>query len=76
MESPVFESSDAGARLALAIRILTAPRQYIRPLYLAYLLLGMVTAGLLPVLLPLTVEPLSRRLSAVACVMGYTISAC
>lgn len=67
-----FESdrSDAGARLALAIRILTAPRRYIRPWYLAYLLLGMVTAGLLPVLLPLTVEARSHKLSAVAYVLG------
>ncbi len=57
-------------RLALAIRILTTPRRYIRPWYLAYLLLGMVTAGLLPVLLPLTLEARSHRLSTVAYVLG------
>jgi MFS family permease len=70
MERSEFASSDGRARLALAIRILTAPRRYIRLWYLAYLLLGMVTAGLLPVLLPLAVEALSRRLSTVAYVMG------
>jgi MFS family permease len=70
MKSPESERSDAGARVSLAMRILTAPRRYIRPWYLAYLLLGMVTAGLLPVLLPLTVEALSHRLSTVAYVMG------
>ncbi len=57
-------------RLALAVRALTAPRRYIRPWYLAYLLLGMVTAGLLPVLLPLTIEALSHSLATVAYVLG------
>lgn len=57
-------------RLVLAIRILTAPRHYIRPWYFAYLLLGMVTAGLLPILLPLAVEAHSHRLSNVAYVLG------
>lgn len=65
-----FVGIERGDRLALAIRILTAPRRYIRPWYVAYLLLGMVTAGLLPVLLPLTVEARSHRLSTVAYVMG------
>ncbi len=57
-------------RLVFAIRILTTPRRYIRPWYFAYLLLGMVTAGLLPVLLPLTIEARSHRLSTVAYVLG------
>jgi MFS family permease len=75
METHQSESSqsagfDRGDRLALAIRILTAPRRYVRPWYLAYLLLGMVTAGLLPVLLPLTVEARFHRLSPVAYVLG------
>ena len=61
---------DRGDRVAFAVRIITAPRRYIRPWYLAYLLLGIVTAGLLPVLLPLTVEARSHRLSTVAYVMG------
>jgi MFS family permease len=69
-ESAQFDRSDRGDRLALALRIVTAPRRYIQPWYLTYLLLGMVTAGLLPVLLPLTVEALSHRLSTVAYVMG------
>src|SRR5215831_1059033 len=64
------DRSDEASRLAFAIRTLTAPRRYLRPWYFAYLLLGMVTAGLLPVLLPLTVEARSHRLSAVAYVMG------
>jgi MFS family permease len=70
MESSQSDGLDPSGRLELAIRALTAPRRYIRPWYLAYLLLGMVTAGLLPVLLPLTVEALSHRLSTVAYVMG------
>ena len=59
-----------GDRLALALRALGAPRRYIRPWYLAYLLLGMVTAGLLPVLLPLIIEALSHSLATVAYVIG------
>jgi MFS family permease len=54
----------------MALRALTAPRRYIRPWYLAYLLLGMVTSGLLPVLLPLAVESSSGSLATVAYVMG------
>jgi MFS family permease len=52
------------------MRILTAPHRYVCSWYFAYLLLGVVTAGLLPVLLPLTVEALSHRLSTVAYVLG------
>lgn len=70
MQNSQSDRSDRGERLALAIGILTAPRRYIRPWYLAYLLLGTVTAGLLPVLLPLSVEALSHRLSTVAYVLG------
>ena len=62
--------SDPPDRLALAFRIITSPRRYIRPWYLAYLCLGTVTAGMLPVLLPLTVAAQSHRLSAVAYVIG------
>ena len=65
-----FDDFRRGAALALALRAITAPRRYIRPWYLAYLLLGMVTSGLLPVLLPLTVEGLSHSLATVAYVMG------
>jgi MFS family permease len=57
-------------RLALVIRTVTAPRRYIRPWYLAYLLLGMVTAGLLPVVLPLMIAARSHQLATVAYVMG------
>ncbi|MGH7069253.1 MAG: MFS transporter [Acetobacteraceae bacterium] len=62
--------STHGDRVRIALGILSAPRQYVRPWYIAYLLLGMVTAGLLPVLLPLTVEALSHRLATVAYVLG------
>ncbi len=57
-------------RLRLAMGALSAPRKYLCPWYIAYLLLGMVTAGVLPVLLPLTIEALSHRLATVAYVMG------
>ena len=70
MTSSPSDGSDARTRFVLAIRILSAPHRYIRPWYVAYLLLGMVTAGLLPVLLPLTIEGLSHRLSTVAYVVG------
>ena len=73
MQTHQSESSggfDRADRVAFAVRIITAPRRYIRPWYLAYLLLGIVTAGLLPVLLPLAVEARSHRLSTVAYVMG------
>lgn len=62
--------STHGDRVRLALHILSAPRRYVRPWYIAYLLLGMVTAGLLPVLLPLAVEALSHRLATVAYVLG------
>src|SRR5262249_52427321 len=48
----------------------TAPRRYIRPWYVAYLLLGIVTAGMLPVLLPIIVEGRTHRLATVAYVLG------
>lgn len=68
-DTPPDEFAHSG-RLRLAIRTLSAPREYLRPWYIAYLLLGMVTAGMLPVLLPLTIETLSHRLTTVAYVMG------
>ena len=64
------DRSEPDDRLALALRIVTAPRRYIRPWYLAYLLLGTVTAGLLPVLLPLAVKARSHSLATVAYVIG------
>lgn len=51
-------------------KVLAAPRRYTRPWYLAYLLLGIVTAGMVPVLLPLMMMALSHDLSSVAYVMG------
>ena len=46
---------------------LAYPR-FIRPWYLAYLLLGITTAGMIPILLPLMIEAYSHRLMAVALV--------
>lgn len=51
-------------------QVLAAPRHYSRPWYFAYLLLGIVTAGLVPVLLPLMMMAVSHKLSTVAYVMG------
>lgn len=49
---------------------LATPRRYIRPWYGAYLLLGIVTSGMVPVLLPLMMMAISHQLSSVAYVMG------
>jgi MFS family permease len=49
---------------------LAAPGRYIRPWYGAYLLLGIVTAGMAPVLLPLMMVAVSHQLDTVAYVMG------
>jgi MFS family permease len=57
-------------RLSVAKQALAAPRRYVQPWYTAYLLLGMVTAGLLPVLLPLAIEARSGEVVSVAYVMG------
>lgn len=51
-------------------QVLAEPGRYMRPWYFAYLLLGIVTAGMVPVLLPLMMMAVSHRLSAVAYVMG------
>ena len=49
---------------------LAAPRQYIRAWYNAYLFLGTVTGGIIPVLLPMMMEAISHQLATVAWVMG------
>lgn len=51
-------------------QVLAEPRRYTRPWYFAYLLLGIVTAGMVPVLLPLMMMAVSHELSSVAYVMG------
>ncbi len=57
--------------LSILGQVLAAPfLHYIRPWYLAYLLLGIVTAGMVPVLLPLMMMNVSHTLSSVAYVMG------
>ena len=70
MTTPQTERRRRADPLELVLGALGAPRRFIRPWYLAYLLLGMVTAGLLPVLLPLAVEAQSHSLAAVAYVLG------
>ncbi|HQU16186.1 MAG: MFS transporter [Gammaproteobacteria bacterium] len=57
-------------RIALLRETLRAPGRYMEPWYLAYLLLGAVTAGLVPILLPLMIVAVSHKLSTVAYVMG------
>lgn len=58
------------SRLHVLREAVRAPRQYIRPWYLAYLFLGVITAGMVPVLLPLMMVTVSHQLSIVAYVMG------
>lgn len=50
--------------------VLAGPGRFVRPWYLAYLLLGVVTAGLVPVLFPLIVSDRAHSVAAVAYVMG------
>ena len=56
--------------LVILHRVLNRPLFYARPWYAAYFLLGIVTSGLVPVLLPLMIEGVSGHLSTVAYVMG------
>lgn len=51
-------------------RVLAEPRKYVRAWYFATLLLGVVTLGITPVLLPVLVNQQSHSLSLVAYVMG------
>jgi predicted MFS family arabinose efflux permease len=65
--------SQQGARyqpLRVLRQVLASPERYARPWYFAYLLLGIVTAGMVPVLLPLMMMALSHKASNVAYVMG------
>jgi MFS family permease len=57
-------------RLSVWRQALGAPGRYIRPWYGAYLLFGIVTAGMVPVLLPLMIVAVSHRLDTAAYVMG------
>jgi MFS family permease len=45
-------------------------RQYIAPWYLAYLILGLINAGVLPFLLPLVMAELGHDLDSIAYVIG------
>jgi MFS family permease len=52
-------------------RASAGPRHYLAPWYLAYLILGLITSGMLPFLLPLTVANTTHDLGRVA----YIVSA-
>jgi uncharacterized protein DUF362 len=69
-ESSQWERSERCERLAPVIHIITTARRYTCAWYVAYLLQGTVTAGLLPIVLPLAVLALSHRLSWVADVLA------
>ncbi|HEX5464292.1 MAG TPA: MFS transporter [Burkholderiales bacterium] len=70
-EVPVTPPQTAQHRpLRILAQVLAAPERYTRPWYFAYLLLGIVTAGMVPVLLPLMMMGVSHELSSVAYVMG------
>lgn len=56
--------------LRLLVRAWQSPARFISPWYLAYLLLGAATAGLVPVLLPLLVVAQLHHVSDVAYVLG------
>lgn len=62
--------SDTSGPLRALHRALAEPGRYVRAWYVAYLLLGIITAGMIPVLLPLMMASVSGHLSTVAYVMG------
>ncbi|HTC07258.1 MAG TPA: MFS transporter [Acetobacteraceae bacterium] len=49
---------------------MTAPSSHIAPWYAAYLILGLLTSGMLPFLLPLVIADISHQLGTVAYVTG------
>ena len=53
-----------------ALRILATPARWISPWYNAYALLGAVSSGLVPVLLPLMIVAASHRIAWVGYIMG------
>lgn len=60
----------AGQNSGRALPSAEPPRRRIAPWYFAYLILGLLTSGMLPFLLPLVVAGLSHQLSTVAYVTG------
>lgn len=63
----VIERQD---HLRLLKQVVLSPSRYTQRWYFAYLLLGIVTSGMVPVLLPLMMMSVSHELSIVAYVMG------
>jgi len=71
--NPIFSkerSRLAHARFATVLKILNEPRRWISVWFLSYALLGAISSGLLPILLPLMIVGLTHHLSWVAYVMG------
>ncbi|WP_414040056.1 MFS transporter [Acidithiobacillus sp. M4-SHS-6] len=60
----------ARAHLARVWHILNEPRRWISIWFLAYAILGAISSGILPILLPLMIVAISHHLSWVAYVMG------
>jgi MFS family permease len=52
------------------VRASESPRRYLAPWYLAYLILGLITSGMLPFLLPLMVATTTHDLGRIAYVIG------
>jgi Arabinose efflux permease len=71
-QSQAPSSGGAGRHDHLRVwrELLAGPGRYVRPWYVAYLLLGIVTSGMVPVLLPLMMVDIAHKLSSVAYVMG------
>jgi hypothetical protein len=71
--NPIFSKERrrlAHARLTTVLKILNEPRRWISVWFLSYALLGAISSGLLPILLPLMIVGLTHHLSWVAYVMG------
>jgi MFS family permease len=59
-----------GKWIRIVSRPMTVSANRIAPWYVAYLILGLLTSGMLPFLLPLVVESMSHQLGTVAYVSG------
>lgn len=62
--------SQSPGHLHVLRQALSSPGRFVSVWYFAYLFLGIVTAGLVPVLLPLMMASVSHELATVAYVMG------
>ena len=72
-EKPILSTDRrqrARAHLAKVLHILNEPRRWISIWFLSYAILGAISSGILPILLPLMIVAISHHLSWVAYVMG------